>query len=46
MTYRCWCEQCDWEDTAPDGESAAKLVNLGHGVATGHHETFVEEIDD
>lgn len=44
--YRVWCEQCDWEDEIRGEEAASKLIHLGHGVPTGHHETYQERVDD
>jgi len=40
--YRCWCEECGWEDTAPSQEAAARLIHLGHGVPTDHEDTYME----
>jgi len=44
--YRCWCEECGWEDTAPSQEAAATLINLGHGVRTGHADTYMEPMPE
>ncbi|MFB6189360.1 MAG: hypothetical protein ABEI57_05705 [Halapricum sp.] len=53
VVYRAWCEneECDWSEktTASDEvraqERSAKKM-AGHGIATGHHETRHEEVDD
>lgn len=44
--YRCWCEQCDWEQIVWGQERASRMMHLGHGVATGHAETYREEYTD
>lgn len=44
--YRCWCEECGWEDTAPSQEAAARLITLGHGVATDHADTYMKPVGE
>lgn len=47
VTYRVWCEHagCDFEreSTARNAQLAQKKAQgyvVGHGLDTGHHETF------
>lgn len=44
--YYCWCEQCEWNDVAPTQRSASYLINLGHGVPTGHHKTRMKPLEE
>lgn len=43
--FRCWCDECDWEDTIKGKEASASLINLGHGVPTGHSKVYREPTD-
>lgn len=41
--FRCWCEaeRCDWEQ-AITGRSPSSTALFGHGLRTGHADTYRE----
>lgn len=42
--YRCYCEECEWERYV-EGQEAAAAALFGHGIATGHSDTYREAVE-